>query len=284
MRVPDAAELPPLVPRTSLAVIDEAVTFLRIAPGLLFGVALMILLPLRVMALAFPGSPLRDARPDQLLDVFLGNLSQPGAVVAAFATLVLESVALFTVAAVYGSVVESWFSSRAVTATDLLVASIKRSPALFAGWLLVHLGQAIGATFTVGVAVLVLGPLWIVTAPLMGAEGIGPFAAMRRSARLTGNTFIHCLFVFVMSGIAAVAIRGAIRLLPSLVGLELLNLPLWAVSGVADVVASVVVTAFVAAVSTVLYLDLRVRREGIDLDMAMAQAFRARSRGAGVRR
>jgi len=85
LRAPDAAELPPLVPRSSLAVIDEAVNFLRISPALLFGVALIVLLPLRVMALAFPGSPLRDARPDQLLDVFIGNVSEPGAVVAAFA-------------------------------------------------------------------------------------------------------------------------------------------------------------------------------------------------------
>lgn len=284
LRAPDAAELPPLVPRSSLAVIDEAVNFLRISPALLFGVALIVLLPLRVMALAFPGSPLRDARPDQLLDVFIGNVSEPGAVVAAFATLVLESLALFTVAAIYGSVIEAWFSSRPVTATDLLVDSVKRSPALFVGWFGAHVLQGLASLVTVGLAVVVLGPLWMVMAPAMGAERVGPIAAMRRSARLTGNTLFHVAMVFVFSGIAALAIRGAIRFLPSLVGLELLNLPLWAVSGVADVLASVVVTAFVAAVSTVLYLDLRVRREGIDLDMAMAQAFRPRARGAGARR
>ncbi len=284
LRVPEPAELPPLVPRTALAVIDEAVTFLRIEPGLLFGVALIVLVPMRVMALAFPGSPLRDARPDQLLDVFIGNVGEPGAVLAAFSTLVLESVALFAVAAIYGSVLEAWYSSRAVTATDLLMASLKRSPVLFVAWFVVHAAQGLSALFTVGVGVLVLGPLFIVTAPVMGAEGAGPIAAMRRSARLAGNRFMHCAFVFVMSGLAALAIRGAIRFLPSLIGLELLNLPLWAVSGVADVIASVVVTAFVAAVSTVLYLDLRVRREGIDLDMAMSRAFTAKPSAGGARR
>lgn len=264
--------------------IDEAVTFLRIEPGLFFGVALIVLVPLRVIALAFPGSPLRDARADQLLDIFIGNLSEPGAVVAAFATLLLESIALFTVAAIYGTVLEAWYSSRAVTATDVLVASIKRSPALLIGWLAVHLAEALLALVTAGLALLVMGPVLMVTAPVMGAERTGPLAALRRSTRLTGNSFVHCALVFVLSGLGAVAIGGAIRLLPSLVGLELLNLPLWAVAGVADVIASVVVVAFVAAVSTVLYLDLRIRREGIDLDMAMGRAFKPTSRGGATRR
>jgi hypothetical protein len=277
IRVPDQAELPPLVPRTALAVIDEAVTFLRIEPGLLFGTALIVLVPMRVMALAFPGSPLRDARPDQLLDIFIANTSAPGAVVAAFATLILESIALFAVAAIYGQVLADWYSERAATASDLLVASVKRSPLLFIGWLMVHVVEGLVATFTVMLGVLIIGPLLMIVAPVMGAENSGPFAAMKRSSSLASPRLVHCAFVFVMSGIAALVIRTAIRFLPSLVGLELLNLPLWAVSGVADVIASVVVTAFVAAVSTILYLDLRVRREGIDLDMAMTLAFAPRS-------
>ena len=67
--------------------------------------------------------------------------------------------------------------------------------------------------------------------------------------------------------------RLVIEFAPSFLGLELLQLPLWLTAGVVDLIGAVVATSFVAASSTVLYLDLRVRREGIDLEMAMSHAF-----------
>lgn len=258
-----------------MAIFDEAITFLRIQPGLLLGVALIVLLPLRLIAVAMPGSPLRDARPDQLLDIFIGNLSQPGAVVAAFVTIILESLALFTVATIYGELLASWYSGRAVSASDVLVASIKRAPAIVLAWLIIHVLQAVGALLTVGIGGLVIGAFFIVAAPVLGAENGGPIVALRRSASLAAPKFGHVIAVFSLSGAGAVVMRLVIEFAPSILGLELLRIPLWLMGGVVDLLGAVVATAFVAATSSVLYLDLRVRREGIDLDMAMGRAFSA---------
>lgn len=281
LRVPTVEELPPLLARTPLAIFDEAITFLRIQPGLLLGIALIVMVPLRLIAAAMPGSPLRDARPDQLIDIFVGNLSQPGAVTAAFITLILESVALFTVASIYGELVASWYSGRAVAATDLLLASIKRSPTLVAAWFIVHALEFGGALFTVGLGGLVVAIFLMITAPIIGAEDAGPIVALRRSSSLVSSKIGHALAVFSLAGGGAVIMRLVIEFAPSFLGLELLRLPLWLTAGVADLLAAVVATAFVAATSTVLYLDLRVRREGIDLDMAMSRAF-ARSATAAA--
>ncbi len=273
LRVPTAEELPPLLARSPLAIFDEAITFLRIQPGLLLGIALIVLIPLRLIAAAMPGSPLRDARPDQLIDIFVGNLSQPGAVAAAAITVILESVALFTVASIYGELVASWYSGRAVTAADLLLASIKRSPAIVAAWFIVHALEFGGVLATLGIGGVIVGVFLIVTAPIIGAEKAGPIVALRRSASLVSSKFGHTLAVYSLAGIGAVIMRLVIEFAPSFLGLELLQLPLWLTAGVADLLAAVVATAFVAASSTVLYLDLRVRREGIDLDMAMSRAY-----------
>ena len=45
------------------------------------------------------------------------------------------------------------------------------------------------------------------------------------------------------------------------------------ISGVFDLLATTVVVAFTAASALVLYLDLRVRKEGIDLEVAMSRVF-----------
>jgi len=273
LRVPTAEELPPLLARSPLAIFDEAITFLRIQPGLLLGIALIVMIPLRLIAAAMPGSPLRDARPDQLLDIFVGNLSQPGAVVAAFVTLILESVALFTIASIYGELAASWYSGRALAASDLLVSSIKRSPMLALAWGAVHAIEAGGALFTVGIGGVLAGVFLIVVAPVMGAEKAGPIASLKRSVNLVSSRIGHSGSVFALSGAGALVMRIVIEFAPSFLGLELLGLPLWLTAGVVDLLATVVATAFVAATSTVLYLDLRVRHEGIDLDMAMSRAF-----------
>lgn len=278
-RVPTVERLPPLTARSALGVFDEAITLLRLDPMTLFGISVVILLPLRIVALAAPGSALRDARPDQLLDIFAGNLSAPGAVLAAFVTLVLESLALFAVAASFGEVLAHWYAGRAISLTEALSASVRRSPALVVAWAVVHLLEGLLALFTVGLGVLVAGPILMVTAPVMGAERAGPFRALRRSATLAAPKYVYCLFVFGLIGSGAVLMRLMIEFVPSFLGLELLGLPLWAVSGVADTVASVVQIAFVASAANVLYLDLRVRREGIDLYLASQRVF-ARERSA----
>ena len=144
-----------------------------------------------------------------------------------------------------------------------------------------HLLESLLAVFTVGLGVLVVGPILIVTAPIMGAERVGPLRALRRSTTLAAPKFVYCLFVFGVTGLGALLMRLMIEFVPSFLGLELLGLPLWAVSGVADVVASVVQIAFVAAAANVLYLDLRVRREGIDLYLATQRVFGGERSGVG---
>lgn len=272
LRVPTAEELPPLVERSSLAIFDEALTFLRIQPGLLLGIAFAVLLPLRLIAAAMPGSALRDARPDQLADIFIGNLGQPGAVLAAIVTLVMESIALLTIASIYGELMASWYSGRSISATDLLMSSIKRSPKIVLAWIICKVMIVGGGLVTGGLLGLVVGVFLIAVGPIMGAENASPMEALRRSMSLTSRRFGQVTFVYAITGVGAILMRFMIEFAPSAITQQL-QVPLWLSAGILDLAASVFAMAFTAAASVVMYLDLRVRGEGIDLDMAIGRSF-----------
>lgn len=271
--VPTAEQLPPLLERSPLAIFDEAITFLRIRPATMFGIAFIVLLPLRLIAGLLPGSSLRDARPDQLIDILIGNLSAPGAVTAAFATLLSESLALFAVGAIYGKLLANWYSGRAPLASDVLVWSIKRSPILFLLWFVTHALEFVGGMLSGGIGGVALAIFFLVVAPVVGAEDATFRTAIRRSMSLVTPRFFAGIVFFILVGAGGQAMRLVLRLLPTILGINVLPIPSWIVGGVFDLLATTVMIAFTASAATILYLDLRIRLEGIDLDMAMARAF-----------
>ena len=281
--VPTPEELPPLLARTPLAIVDEALTFLRINPALFFGLSAAVALPLQLIVLALPGSSLRGNRPDRTADIIISSLDQPGAVANALGTLVFESLALFTVATIYGQIAALWYAGRTMTPTDLLIASMKRIPAILGAWTIAHVLIVILGLMTLGLLGVVAGVFLMVVAPAMGAEELGVRAALKRSRTLTDAAFFHCLILYVMVAAGGQVMDISLRFAPTFL-FEQLNLPVWVTGGVTDVLASIVVLSFTAATSVVLYLDLRVRREGLDLYMAVDKNFRAAERRTGFGR
>lgn len=272
-QIPTAEELPPLLERKPLAIVDEAVTFLRTQPATLLGVAFIVLLPLRLIAVLLPGSGLRDARPDQLIDILVESVDATGGVLAAIATLTADSLAVFVVGAIYGKLLASWYSEEAPLVSDLLVWSIKKSPILAVGWILIHIAELFLGVLSLGLGAVVVGTFFMVTAPVLGAEGNGIRKAIARSFTLTAPRFVACISLFAMVGLGGQAMRFVLRTLPTILGLTVIPIPAWIVSGVLDLLAATVTVAFTASAALVLYLDLRVRKEGIDLEVAMARVF-----------
>lgn len=272
-QIPTAEELPPLLERKLLAIVDEAVTFLRTQPATLLGVAFVVLLPLRLIAVLLPGSGLRDARPDQLIDILLTSVDATGGVLAAIATLTADSLAVFAVGAIYGKLLASWYSDEGPPVSDLLVWSIKKSPILAIGWIVIHVAELFFGVLSLGLGAVIVGTFFMVTAPVLGAEGSGLRKAFSRSFSLTAPRFLACVMLFAMVGVGGQAMRFVLRTLPTILGLTVIPIPAWIVSGVLDLLAATVTVAFTASSALVLYLDLRVRKEGIDLEVAMTRVF-----------
>jgi MFS family permease len=138
------------------------------------------------------------------------------------------------------------------------------------------------------VAAVVLGVLlavrWALAAPALVLERASVTTAMRRSWRLTQGSFWRVLGILLLTGIivsigqAAISFPlSALSSLPAAgqsdpyenLGTVFAQL---LISGVGSIVAGAVFYTFNAASSALLYIDLRMRREGLDVRLAQAAA------------
>lgn len=145
---------------------------------------------------------------------------------------------------------------------------------------------ALGVVAGVVVAVLVYVRLAF-AAPALLLEQLGVVGALRRSWRLVAGSWWRSFGILLLGAIIAGAINGLVQLpfsvIGSLVGAFVgddpsggevttgLQLSL-VISNVGSVLASTVTAPFTAALTALLYIDLRIRREGLDVALARAAA------------
>ena len=161
---------------------------------------------------------------------------------------------------------------------------------LFAGFM-VGFEVGGGAGLAVGFLVMLVGglaigapSLWIwirlyYAMPLVVLERLGPGQAMARSWRLSQQSWWRTLGYWLLAGLLVLAVNMVLTTPLALAsGLFTFIAPeaLWApvAAGVITYVGTVIVYAitqpFVAGVNTLLYIDLRMRREGLDLKLHQA--------------
>jgi hypothetical protein len=175
-----------------------------------------------------------------------------------------------------------------LTPGEAVRATVRRWPALLAGWFLV-----MAATFGLGVlavAIVALGgaalfgvgmllllaamPVGLAAYTLLRAvptvivvEGLGPLAALRRSATLLRPRFMVALAVVLLALLVGSLVQTALAALPTaggfLFGLE----AGWVLVSAGAIAAGLVVRPFQALVGALLYVDARVRQEGLDLEV-----------------
>jgi hypothetical protein len=169
-----------------------------------------------------------------------------------------------------------------VTTLAVVAALAPGAVALAAG------SDAAGVTLLVAgviaaiVAVFVIYTRWSLAAPALVLENAPVTTAMRRSWRIVRGSTWRVFGILLLAGII-VAIGQAVITVP--VGL-LASLPAAGqpspyaslsatfaqllITGVGTIVAGAIFYPFSAAVSALLYIDLRMRREGLDVRLAQA--------------
>jgi hypothetical protein len=151
---------------------------------------------------------------------------------------------------------------------DSLRAATSRLPSLI--WLgFLVFGGLVLAAIALIIPAIWLGVAWTLAFPVMIAEGQRGTDAMRRSFRLVQNrwwpTFGALFLAFLLQSFIGLVLGIPLGILTfSSEGDSLLAIFL---SMVVNVVASVVTTPFMAAVLVLIYFDLRVRKEGFDLQL-----------------
>jgi hypothetical protein len=192
--------------------------------------------------------------------------SGPTDALLGFLLLAVPSIALVCVAAAIGHLVSGWSVGRDPSGREMVGVVARRWWPLLGSFVIVHLAEA-GGVLACYVGVLFVMPLFVVVAPAIGVEGASATEAVRRSIRLIRPRYWSVLWLALLMGVVSAVLGVALASLPQglavLVGLE----DGWLLLALGGTASQIVITPFVAAASVLLYFDLRVRTEGLDLEI-----------------
>jgi hypothetical protein len=268
-----ASEVPhlDLRPMTVADILDGAFTIIKARPVRIFGITALFVVPVYL----FMAYLQRDLLDTGLLDIYS---SDPAVVTessedtsdantVSFLMLVLPSLALVGVATAIGRMVRSWSDGQDPPAGTLLAAVGRASGALLVSWVIVHLAEA-ASFLACFIPIIFVMPLFAVTAPVIGVEGAGPFTAIKRSCTLAGRRYWPVVGESWLIGVVAWLLSNALGGLPQALVAWFGVGVAWPLLAVGNVLGAMITTPFVAAATVLLYLDLRVRTEGLDLELA----------------
>jgi hypothetical protein len=156
--------------------------------------------------------------------------------------------------------------------SEAAVAALKRSGPVLLAWPLLSLGSLVA--YVACVAPLAV---WLtftaVVAPVIAAEGAGPMRAIGRSFRLVAKRFWAALGVVLLSTIVAGVLDAVLLIVPQGIAVALPAPFGWVLAMVATAGVSTVTTGPLVLSCVLLYVDLRVRVEGLDLRQRAQVAF-----------
>lgn len=142
-----------------------------------------------------------------------------------------------------------------------------------------HDGAAVVAGL-VALVVIVVGAVWFSTrtllvTPALMLEGKGFWATVRRAWRLTRGSFWRLfgiwLLVALLMGVLQQIILTPFNLIASFASSgELVSATSLAITSVGQIIALTATTTYTSAVVALLYIDVRMRREGLDVELGRA--------------
>jgi len=152
---------------------------------------------------------------------------------------------------------------------EALRAMARRAPALFVAWWLWHPIEVLAY-----VCCILPGLAWmtmfIMVAPAIVTEQLGPWQGLRRSWRLARRRFWGTMGVALLAGLIAWIMGQVLNGVPSVIGLAIGLHWGWLFLALGGALTALVVTPIAAITATLLYFDARIRTEGFDLEVIAA--------------
>ncbi len=257
-------------------VLDVAINVYLRHAGTLFRVVLVVVAPVEVVSSLVQLSALPDAANRPALSPPAPGETQPirpdevWTAVAGFGVVFLLAFVAGTIAtgACFKAVADAYLGEQPAWRSSLRFALARVHSIL---WVTI-LG---GILVVLGLLLCVLPGIWLwiafaVAVPVLLTEGVKGRRALGRSRRLVKGrwwqTFALVLIGYLLASIATAVLAGLVEA-TALTDVGETTVAYFTLSTVANVVASVLTTPFIAAFVTVLYFDLRVRKEGFDLEL-----------------
>ena len=187
-------------------------------------------------------------------------------------SVISGALALLTTPFIAGAisrVVAASYLGEQMSAGRALQLTLRRTPALLASFILVHLLEGVGFMLCFFPA-LAVSALYVLVAPAIAIEEIGPIKGMKRSQRLVRPRYWPVLGISMLAGILSYVLSSILGGAPQVVALLLGGDWAWLLIAGAAVMARLVAGPIVAIVATLLYFDARIRHEGLDLQLMAA--------------
>uniref|UniRef100_UPI002028A56B DUF7544 domain-containing protein n=1 Tax=Actinotalea sp. C106 TaxID=2908644 RepID=UPI002028A56B len=306
----------PLRPLGMGEIFDGAFRSIRDNPRVMFGVSaivvtLSVLLETFVQwySFGFLGDSL-SAPVDQQADMLLGDVvglaggSALSVVVSLVSTTLLTGLLIVSVSrSVIGqrvSLADAWQRVRPqlwrlLLLTLLVMLLLLVVPAVWIGAVVaLAAAEQWGPMFVVllvgGVGVLVWS-LWIsvrtlLATPALMLEEQRVVAGLKRGWELSRGSFWRLLGIYLLVTVIVATVAGIIvypaAMVPVVMQLDPFGGASLAITAVAAILASVLTTPFLASVVALLYIDLRIRREGLDVELARAAESAAAQADTGA--
>jgi hypothetical protein len=261
---------------TASDILDGGFSILKQAPATIVAFTAVFIVPIQLFG-AWLNRDVSGFDFDEVVQQSDMSFEVGGSAGSASAAIVLQlgpMVALVFVAAAIARLVGAWHVGHDLSLGELLRGSLPRAWALLASFVLVHVAESIAV---IGVVVPLAVMTWfLVTAPVIGAERVGPIAAMRRSSQLVSRRFWNVLGLALLCFLVEQLFENAIALIPMVVSLFVGTEGVaWVLPAVVGLLTQLITIPFVAGVTVLIYLDLRVRTEGLDLELRAGDAFPA---------
>jgi hypothetical protein len=258
---------PQLRPLSVGEVLDASFKIVRQSFGTLAGCVLVVALPLNVVNTLITASTSENAF--NLDSNTGGSEISTGTELAGFLLTTTLSVVLMTLAtaACFRAVSGVYLGEQPTVAGSLSFAASRVLPLI--GLSILYFLGLIPAFVALVIPFIWLSVAWSVSFPALLSEGIGPVAALGRSFRLVkgrwwptfGALLVMYLLVAVISGILG-ALLGATLI--AAVDNEAVAAVFYTII---NTLSSLITLPLMASVLTVIYFDLRVRKEGFDLQL-----------------
>lgn len=255
----------PLRPMRLLDILDGAFSVLKLRPRVVLTATAVLVLPLQLLAAYLAREQLGEAF--NLTDVSIrGALDESSTGTADVVLAYAGTIPLVLVGAFVGRMVAAWYGGADPTPRELLRALSSRIPALLGMWLIVHLIESVALVLCLA-PVLFVWPVILCAAPAIGVEDLGPVAGLRRSWQLGTRRYWSCFWVAICAGLIAQVLAFSFGLLPALLGSVLGETWGWIVLAAGNTFAELVTIPFLTAAAALAYIDIRVRTEGLDLEL-----------------
>lgn len=261
-----------LRPMTAADILDGGFAVVKARPRRILGITALFVVPTQLLAAylqrdAMGGLGVADLFSEDPTIFNEQAASDPTAdLIASLLVALIPAIALVCVGAALAHLVSQWIMGRDAPGDELLRVIGRNWGALLASFVVVKLAEG-ASLLACYLGLVFVMALFVPVAPIIGVEGGSGIEAVKRSVRLTRARYMPtvgiAMLVFIVSTLLGNALSALPQALASWIGFE----DAWPLLALGAILAQIVVLPFVAATAVLQYFDLRVRTEGLDLEM-----------------